>query len=155
MTNNKLSTQLIIFCASGAYTGFSPIASGTVGTLIGVGIYFLLPRHSPALYLFITLLFFLAGWWLSEKAETIFGQKDSGRIVIDEIVGFFMAMFLIPARWEWIFLGFLLFRLFDILKTPPARQCEELSGGLGVMADDIVAGVYANLVLQLIRLVYY
>ncbi len=154
MTNNRLSTQVIIFLASGAYTGFSPLASGTVGTLVGVAIYFFLPRHNPALYLLIILLSFLAGCWISHKAELIFEQKDSGRIVIDEIVGFFLVMFAIPAKWEWLLGGFLLFRFFDIVKPTPAHQCENLPGGLGVMADDLVAGLYTNLILQLIHLVH-
>jgi len=152
LTNSKWFTQLIVFLASGAYTGFSPLASGTVGTLVGVAIYFLLPRHNPALYLLIILFSFLAGCWLSHKAELIFNQKDSGRIVIDEIVGFFLVMFAIPAGWEWVVGGFLLYRFFDIVKPPPARQFEKLPGGLGVMADDMMAGLYSNLILQLIHL---
>lgn len=149
MKKNKFYTQLIIFLASGAYTGFSPIASGTVGSLVGIAIYFLLPAHNPSLYLLITLLFFLAGSWISNEAEIIFGQKDSGRIVIDEIAGFFVAVFALPSEWPWLLAGFLMFRIADIIKPPPARNCEKISGGIGVMADDIIAGLYTNLFLQL------
>lgn len=150
MNFNKISTHLIIFFATGIYTGYSPIASGTVGTLIGIAVYYLLPYQNPTLYFFITLLCFWSGCWIAHEAEIIFDQKDSGLIVIDEIVGFLVSMFALPATWKWVLAAFFIFRLLDILKPRPAVQCERIRGGLGVMADDLVAGIYTNLILQLI-----
>ncbi len=150
LKHNKLTTQLIIFLASGAYTGFSPIASGTVGSLAGIAIYLFFPHKDLALYLLLTLLFSIAGCWISQQAEIIFDKKDSGKIVIDEIAGFFIAMFALPATWKWIAAGFFIFRFFDIIKPPPAAQCENIPGGAGVMADDLMAGIYTNIVLQTI-----
>lgn len=150
MKSDKLSRYLTIFLATGAYTGYCPIASGTAGTLAGVALYFLLPQD-PKLYLLSILVCFVIGSVAAHKSENIFNQKDSGLIVIDEIVGYFVSMFALPATWGWIWGAFFLFRIFDIIKPPPAAQCERIPGGLGVMADDLFAGIYTNIVLQIIR----
>jgi phosphatidylglycerophosphatase A len=91
----------------------------------------------------------LAGIWAAGHAELILGQKDSPSIVIDEIAGFLTAMFMVPSGWSFIVPGFLLFRMFDIIKPWPLRRLEELHGGPGVMLDDVGAGVYTNIMLQL------
>jgi phosphatidylglycerophosphatase A len=88
--------------------------------------------------------------WFCEKGETILGEKDCGKIVIDEIAGFLLANFLLPVRLGPLLAAFFLFRLFDIIKPFPARQVERLSGGLGVILDDLVAGVYTLLILHLL-----
>jgi phosphatidylglycerophosphatase A len=146
-------THIIIFLASGAYTGFSPVASGTAGTLAGVLLYLLLPNNQPVIYLSLIILFICAAVWLASKGEIIFGAHDSGYIVIDEIVGFLVAMYLLPSSWGYILAVFLVFRAFDVLKPPPIRRMESLPAGLGVVLDDVLAGVYTNLVFQLWRLV--
>ncbi|MBI5787670.1 MAG: phosphatidylglycerophosphatase A [Candidatus Schekmanbacteria bacterium] len=147
-------THLIIFLASGAYSGFSPVASGTAGTVVGIIVYLFMPYDDLSHYLLITLLLYLLGCWVSQQAEIIFGQKDSGKIVIDEIVGYLISMFALPPGFSWILFGFLLFRFFDVVKFPPAIQAEKLPGGIGVMTDDVVAGAYTCLVLHVVRFLF-
>ena len=97
-----------------------------------------------------TAVFFLA-WWASERAEVLFAERDSPKIVIDEIAGYLIAMALLPRTLTTVIGGFLFFRIFDIIKTPPAGSAERrLSGVLAVVLDDAVAGIYANLLLPAI-----
>jgi phosphatidylglycerophosphatase A len=91
----------------------------------------------------------LVGIWAAGQAEIILGRKDSPSIVIDEIAGFLTAMFMVPSGWLFLLTGFLLFRVFDIFKPWPLRRLEGLHGGFGVMLDDVGAGVYTNIVLQI------
>jgi phosphatidylglycerophosphatase A len=144
-------THLIIFLASGAYTGFSPVASGTVGTLVGILLYVIFPHQNPCFYLILVVLCIGAAIWLASKGEIIFDAHDSGYIVIDEIVGFLVAMVLLPSSWGYILAAFFIFRAFDVLKPPPVRRLENLPSGYGVVLDDVLAGVYTNLVLQVWR----
>ena len=136
---------------SGLGTGYAPVASGTFGTLPGVILYyFLQPWNSPgpllAGYVAVVLVLFWAGCLASSAAERITGRKDSGRIVIDEIVGFLVTMFLVAGRsWQILVVGFLAFRFFDVVKLYPANRLQSIRGGFGVMIDDIVAGIYACL----------
>ncbi len=145
-------TYLIIFLVTGAYSGFSPVASGTAGTLVGVLVYFLLPVQTCS-YTWCLLLITGASFWLSQKGEIIFDKPDDGHIVIDEIVGFLVAMYALPATWGYILGAFFLFRVFDVIKPPPIQYIEGLPGGFGVVLDDVIAGVYANLLLQLFRII--
>jgi len=141
---------------TGLYSGYFPLFPGTVGSLAGIAIYLVLRGLSliseshwlgwPVL-LAIT---FVAGWWSAGRCETLFGH-DARRIVVDEILGMFLTLFLLPASWGWILGGFILFRFFDVIKPFPARRVEAVGGGLGVMLDDAFAGIYANAVLHLIR----
>jgi phosphatidylglycerophosphatase A len=107
---------------------------------------------SPGHYLAVCILVILAGMWAAGHAEIILGRKDSPSIVIDEIAGFLTAMFMVPSNWLFIISGFLLFRVFDILKPWPLWRLEGLHGGPGVMLDDVGAGVYTNIVLQIAAL---
>jgi len=144
--------KLILFFASGFYSGYAPFASGTVGTLVGIAIYILLNQLSLTLYGILTTAVLFIGVWLSSRAEAILGQKDSGVIVIDEIAGFLVTMFALPMTGWTVFGGFLLFRGFDVLKPFPIRRIDlHVPGGWGVMLDDILAGVYANLTIHLLR----
>lgn len=132
--------------------GFSPIAPGTLGTLVAIPISLLLSEiPSPLLELTILTFFFLSSW-ISDQAQRYWGKKDDPRIVIDEIMGFLITMMWIPKTALFIFIGFLLFRFFDIVKPPPIRHLENVPGGYGVVLDDVLAGVYANLILQPIHL---
>lgn len=125
-------------------SGYSPIASGTVGTLAAIPLYIWLSRLSLPLYLFTLLPFFFFSSWVSGRAEELFGEKDSGKIVIDEVIGFLVTMIAIPPEWHYILAGFLLFRLFDIVKPPPARWFDrKVKNGYGVVLDDVAAGLYA------------
>jgi phosphatidylglycerophosphatase A len=153
----------VVFFATGGYVGYSPLAPGTCGSLVGVGIYGVLwnllgavPPLRPlpvSLYLLSLLALFFLASWLAAEAEKIFAQKDCRRIVIDEIVGYLVAVSFLPPRVEYIILGFILFRGFDIIKPFPVGACERrIRGGYAVVADDVMAGVYANIVLQLLRL---
>lgn len=145
---NRAARAVILFISQGAYAGRSPVAPGTAGTVIGAFLYLGMKGLTPGHYLAVCVLVILVGMWAAGHAETMLGRKDSPSIVIDEIAGFLTAMFMVPPRWSFIVSGFLLFRVFDILKPWPLRRFEKLHGGLGVMLDDVGAGVYTNIVLQ-------
>lgn len=143
--------RFIIWLASGCYSGYFPLAPGTAGTLVGIPIYFLFSFFPPSIYLLSSAAAFFLAWWASEQAEVIFARRDSPKIVIDEIVGYLIAMALLPSTLTMVIGGFLFFRIFDIIKIYPAGLIERrVSGGLAVVLDDAVAGLYANLLLQAI-----
>jgi phosphatidylglycerophosphatase A len=146
--------RLFLLLATGFGVGYSPIAPGTLGTLITIPVYFFLSNiHSP-LYEITLVGFFFLSVWISENAETFFGKKDDQRIVIDEMMGFLVTMLWVPKTMRFIIIGFFLFRFFDILKPFPIRRLEKkLKGGYGVVLDDVMAGVYANIVLHLIGMI--
>ncbi|MDI6776625.1 MAG: phosphatidylglycerophosphatase A [Syntrophales bacterium] len=136
------------FTATGFGSGFVPLAPGTAGTIVGIPIYLIFSFLSWPYYLVTILVFTCLAWYLSRRAEKIFDEKDSPHIVIDEIVGLQYTMFLVAPTVLHVFLGFLLFRFFDIVKCFPASYFErKLPDGYGVVADDIVAGIYSNMVL--------
>ena len=146
---NKAARAVILFISQGAYAGRFPVAPGTVGTVVGVFLYLGMKGLPPGQYLAVCVFVILVGMWAAGRAEIILGRKDSPSIVIDEIAGFLTAMFMVPSGWIFIVTGFLLFRVFDILKPWPLRRLEALHGGPGVMLDDVGAGIYANVLLQL------
>ncbi|HXW05294.1 MAG TPA: phosphatidylglycerophosphatase A [Vicinamibacterales bacterium] len=148
-------THLAIFVATAAYTGYFPIAPGTVGSLAGLLVYALVWWTGSALIESGTILvLFGAGVWAGTKAERYFGGIDPGPVVIDEVVGMLVTMWLIPGGMATAAAGFMLFRIFDVVKPFPAKRLERLHGGLGVMADDAMAAVYANLTLRLVLWVF-
>ncbi|MCL6640554.1 MAG: phosphatidylglycerophosphatase A [Candidatus Rokubacteria bacterium] len=128
--------------------GYAPVAPGTAGSLLTALFLWLVPFSRPALILFF-LAVTLAGLWASGRAEQALGGKDPGPIVIDEVAGMTLTVLAVPLTPAALGAGLVLFRLFDIAKPPPARAVERLSGGSGVMADDLVAGLYALVVLGL------
>lgn len=134
--------------AIGFGVGKIPTAPGTFGTLIGIPLYLLLTLFPTFIYGAIIVALFLFGIWICQIAEEHLGQSDHAAIVWDEIVGFLITMFLAPDGWRWIVIGFVLFRIFDIWKPFPIRRLDNLHGGFGVMADDVLAGVYACVVMQ-------
>ena len=138
----------ILLLATGFGAGYSPLAPGTMGTLLAIPISSFLSNLPPLLYEITLVGFFFLAVWLSEKAGTFFGKKDDPKIVIDEIMGFFITMLWVPKTTHFIIAGFILFRFFDILKPPPIRLVERVRGGYGVVLDDVIAGVFANLLLQ-------
>ncbi len=141
----------VVTAASWFGTGFSPVASGTVGTLGAIPLYLVLARLPLWLYLTTLVPFFFLASWVSGAAEQEFGEKDSGKIVIDEVIGFLITMAGAPAHWRSIVIGFLLFRFFDIVKVPPARYFDrEVKNGYGVVLDDVVAGIYACAALHIV-----
>ena len=146
---NKAARAVVLFISQGAYAGRFPVAPGTAGTIVGIFLYAVMKNLAPGSYFALCILIFLLGTWAAGRAESILGTKDSASIVIDEIAGFLLAMFMVPTSWGFIAAGFLLFRAFDIVKPWPLRRLQDLHGGLGVMLDDIGAGIYTNMLLQL------
>jgi len=146
-------SYLIKILATGFGVGYSPVAPGTAGTLVAIPIYYFLSDIPSPLYEITLMGFFFLSVWISENAEAFFGKKDDPRIVIDEVMGFLITMLWLPKTILFIILGFFLFRFFDILKPFPIRQWErKLKGGIGVVLDDVMAGIYANIILHLISL---
>jgi phosphatidylglycerophosphatase A len=148
--------QLVIFLATGAYSGYAPVAPGTAGSIVGLfaGYFVFAPiwRYSPAAFLMVFMVVFAVACGIAGSAERIFAEHDSSRIVIDEILGMAATMFLNPTGWVALVAGFALFRIFDIIKPFPARFLERnVPRGAGVMLDDLAAAIYANLVLQAAR----
>jgi len=146
---------IIKLLATWGGSGYSPFASGTVGTLAAIPFYLVLANLSLPLYLLTVTAFFFLACWVSGRAEVIFGEQDSGKIVIDEVVGYLLTMTAIPLHWSYVLAGFLLFRFFDIVKIPPARWFDQkLKNGYGVVLDDVAAGVYAWAALWLLSRVW-
>jgi phosphatidylglycerophosphatase A len=144
-------TRLAVFVATVAYCGYFPVAPGTVGSAAGLVFYALVWwTGSWAVEAGLILAVFAAGVWAGTTAERFFGGIDPGPIVIDEVVGMLITLAFIPVGWSAALAGFVLFRIFDVIKPYPADQFERLHGGLGVMADDAMAGVYANISLRLV-----
>jgi phosphatidylglycerophosphatase A len=138
--------RLITFLATGAYLGLVPKAPGTFGTLLGVGVAYLLAGLPLPVQAVLIGALFIASVAVSNEAEKVFGGKDPKEIVIDEVCGYVVASFLIHPGALNLILVFILFRFFDILKPYPIRLIERgLKGGLGVTADDVLAGIYANI----------
>jgi phosphatidylglycerophosphatase A len=145
-------TRLAVFIATVGYCGYFPFAPGTVGSAAGLLFYALVWWiASPVFETMFIVGLFAAGVWAGTTAERYFGGVDPGPIVMDEVVGMLITLAFIPALgWSGLLAGFLLFRVFDVLKPFPAGRFERLHGGLGVMADDAMAAVYANLSLRLL-----
>jgi phosphatidylglycerophosphatase A len=136
--------RFVILATTWFGTGFSPFASGTVGTLGAIPFYLALIRLPLPIYLLTTAAFTLFACWVSGHAEVIFEEKDSGKIVIDEVAGYLVTMIGVPLSWQAVTVGFFMFRLFDIVKPQPARWFDRsLKNGYGVVLDDIAAGIYA------------
>jgi phosphatidylglycerophosphatase A len=143
---NKLLAKLI---CTFFFAGYFPFAPGTFGSLITLLIiWFFIPSFFCIL-LPVTLGLFFISVWSATKGEEIFGE-DGRQIVIDEVVGMAISLLFVPKEIKWYVLAFFLFRLFDIIKLPPARGAEKLKGGWGVTLDDVAAGIYANVSLHII-----
>jgi len=122
--------------------GYAPVASGTVGSFVTVVAIWLLPL-TPLRIAGALVVVTLIGIWAGSRVERLLGKKDPGVIVIDEVAGMLLSVILLPPTIPVLVTAFLLFRLFDIWKPFPARESQALTGGMGVMVDDLVAGVYA------------
>ena len=152
-----VARKLAEIIGTGFYSGYFPIAPGTVGSAVGVAIYLVFARlgvltaSSPLRWVALAAVVFVAGWLSAWQLEQRWG-RDHKRIVIDEIWGMLLALALLPARPGYIIAAFLLFRFFDIVKPFPARRAEKLGRGVGVMLDDGIVGLYANLLIHVARL---
>ena len=136
--------------AFGFGSGLSPVAPGTVGTVAAIPIYLLLAQWNPAGYIMFVALGAVFGVWVCGRASRQLQVHDHPGIVWDEFVGFWITMWAVPTGWQWILAGFLIFRLYDIVKPWPVSLLDKkVGGGLGIMADDVLAGVMACLTLHI------
>jgi phosphatidylglycerophosphatase A len=140
---------LIIGLSTFFYVGYLPLVPGTFGSLAGLTIYLFL-KNNPQLYLFITAILVFLGYAISGKAERIIGTKDARYIVIDEVCGMLICFLFLPFNAKLVIAGFFLFRLLDTLKPFPGGRLERYKGSVGIMSDDIVAGIYTNIILQVV-----
>lgn len=137
-------------------SGYTPYAPGTAGAIIGCVALWLLEKYNlisttttPLFFIGLIVITIILGIIATDKLEKEWG-KDPSKVVIDEVIGMWITMMFVPFTWLNVLIGFILFRFFDIAKPLGIRKLEELGGGLGVMADDMLAGIYANIVLQII-----
>jgi len=134
---------------SGFYSGYSPIASGTVGSAVGIIIYLVPGFENLFIIIPATLVLFVYGIFIGTKFEAEYG-KDPAQCTVDEVVGTWISLIALPKTIFIIIAAFLLWRILDIIKPPPARNLEKLKGGLGIMIDDVVSGVYTLIIMHLV-----
>lgn len=140
---------LAVFTASFGYVGFFPIAPGTAGSLAALALFaFIRWIDVPWIELAAIPLVFAIGVWAAHGTEVAMGRKDPGVVVIDEVLGMLITLALLPVSMTGVVVGFVLFRALDVIKPYPAAQLEHVHGGLGIMADDAVAGLYSHLILR-------
>lgn len=146
--NLRKPVQLL---AVGFGSGLAPKAPGTFGTLAAIPLYLLLSMLAPLPYALMVLLLTFVGFYICGKAAEEVGVHDHPAIVWDEFIGFFITMFMVPVSWQSIVLGFILFRFFDIAKPWPISFVDKkVSGGFGIMIDDVIAGLFSLIIMQLV-----
>lgn len=131
------------------FIGYLPLIPGTFGSLAGFFMFYLV-RDNPLAQAFLVTAVIALGFLTSASAERIFGRKDPGKVVIDEAAGMLLGFLFIPYSFKIMAVGFLTFRIFDTLKVYPANRLQDIKGSVGIMSDDLVAGVYTNIVLQVV-----
>ena len=142
--------HVAVFIATFGYVGYFPIAPGTAGSLAALVLYAAVRWiGTPAAEVVTIVAVFAIGIWAATGTERALERKDPGPVVIDEVLGMLITLAFMPLSWWGIAVGFLLFRIFDVIKPFPAGRLEHLPSGLGIMADDAMAGVYAHLVMRL------
>lgn len=152
--NITRKNDLIIFFATGCFTGFLPVMPGTWGTFAAVPLVMLVLRGSTLVQPIVAVLFLAFAIWIAARAETLFQDRDPRPIVIDEMAGFLISLLWLPLRPLSICLGFVLFRVFDIVKPPPIGIAEKrFRGGWAIVIDDVLAGVFTNATLRLLLMV--
>ena len=137
------------FFGSGFYTGYAPIASGTVGSFAALLIYYIPGFENLYIILPITLIFFLYGVYVGNRFEKVYG-KDPSQCTIDEVVGTWISLILLPKTVLISLTAFFIWRILDIIKPQPARKMEQMQGGMGIMMDDVVSGIYTLLIMHLL-----
>jgi phosphatidylglycerophosphatase A len=135
--------------ASGLFSGYSPIASGTVGSLVGLAFYFIPGFEQPYYIMTASVVVFLAGIKAADIMEIRYGH-DPAEVTIDEVLGMWFSLLLLPKSLVVAAIGFFIFRILDILKPFPAKKFDEAKGGFGIMMDDVVVAFYTNLILQIV-----
>jgi phosphatidylglycerophosphatase A len=139
---------------SGFYTGYIPFASGTFGSLAALFIYYIPGFEKTFILIPAIIIFIFYGIYVGSKFEKLYG-KDPAQCTIDEVVGMWITLLFLPKKIIFSLIAFLIWRVFDIIKPYPARQLESLNGGLGIMSDDIVAGIYSLIVVRLIVTIFF
>lgn len=153
-TNRPDEPSLLTKCvATVLFSGYSPVAPGTAGSIVALIPLIVFPGISKLTLALLITMGFIAGVWSSRRFEKAYGD-DPQVVVIDESVGMWVTMMFIPISWMNIVIGFILFRTFDIIKPPPARQLENLRNGWGIMLDDVAAGIYAGIIVFIINLLW-
>lgn len=141
--------RLAIFISTFGYLGYAPVAPGTFGSAAGLVVFYLVrAADSPAVELLAIVALFALGVWAGTVAERHFGGIDPGPVVLDEVVGMLITLCLLPVNAGGALVGFLVFRVLDVVKPFPSARFEKLPGGLGVMADDGMAAIYGNLAMR-------
>jgi len=131
--------------------GYFPLIPGTAASLAAVILYFLL-KDNPLIYILTLAVLLVLGFLTSGKAEAAIGKKDPSSVVIDEVCGMLLSLLFLPHNIKLVILGFFIFRLLDTLKPFPVGRLERLKGSLGIMLDDLAAGIYTNIILQLVAI---
>ncbi len=145
--------SFLVILGTSIYTGYIPLAPGTFASLLAIPLVVLLHRNL-FVYTTITLIILLSGIITADHLGKVWNKKDDQRITIDEFVGILITFFMLPKiNWYILLIGFILFRFFDIVKPLLIRQVERIKGGFGVMLDDVVSGIFANILLRLLLLV--
>ena len=139
--------NIVTIVSSVFYLGYSPLASGTVASFVGAFLYAALFRRID-MYIFVFIIVTALGFLLSGRMEIILNKKDPSAVVIDEVSGAMIAFFMLPLTAPVMITTFFLFRAFDMFKTFPADELQKMPGGIGIMMDDVVAGLYTNLVMH-------
>lgn len=143
--------RLGLFIATCGYLGYAPVAPGTVGSAAGLVVFYAVrATNSTAVELAAIVLLFAVGIWAGTVAEHHLGGVDPGPVVLDEVVGMLITLALLPVNLTGAVVGFLVFRVLDVVKPWPSARFERLPGGLGVMADDGMAAVYGNVIMQIL-----
>ena len=146
-----MNARLSVAVATALGVGYVPFAPGTFGSLAGLVVFAgVRATGQPAVELAAIVAVFFAGVWAATAAETHFGHIDPGPVVIDEVLGMLVTLTLMPVSMTGVFVGFVLFRVFDVIKPPPCNRFEALPGGWGVMCDDFMAAVYAHVCVRVL-----
>jgi phosphatidylglycerophosphatase A len=136
--------------ASVFFIGYLPLVPGTFGSMAGVGLFYLIKDAGKPIYLLSVICVIILGLLTSGRLEKLLNKKDPSCIVIDEVMGMLIALSFMPPDLKIIILGFVIFRILDTLKPYPAERLQHMHGAFGIMGDDLVAGIYTNIVLQVI-----
>ncbi len=151
----KILNSIIKTLSTFFYVGYLPFIPGTFGSIAGIFLFYLV-KDNNFIYILLTLALIILGFLLTGRAEKIFNKKDAGCIVIDEVSGMLLSLIFIPYDIKLVIVAFILFRILDTLKAFPSSRLQNLTGSIGIMSDDIVAGLYTNIILQIaLRLISF